>query len=314
MISNLKIACASNKKFAVLLCALLKSIELNHCVKNKTVDVFIIDNNIGRKRKLKIVRSIDPKKVRISFLKVPLELKNNLNIFPNGSRFTHFYRLFLPEILPQDIDRVLYFDCDMLVLDDLDLLWQSKLKQYEIVAAVQDSWLRTVDFNYDSSKQAISNWQELGFNKGEAYFNSGMLLIDLVKWRRHNITQKVIGITAKHFEHVLFYDQYGLNVILKDKWKNLSPRFNTSSTQLDINIQDVTILHFIGNKPISYDYHHNCQDLFYQYLDQTQWSKQRGKKFISLPIWLDKILNKNNSISQFVNHAMYKINHLRNNW
>jgi|AOAMet1_18_M0_10_1038524.scaffolds.fasta_scaffold36941_2 hypothetical protein len=54
MDAKLKIACAANKKFAVLLCVLLKSLEINHCFKYNTLDVFIIDNNIGRKRKLKI--------------------------------------------------------------------------------------------------------------------------------------------------------------------------------------------------------------------------------------------------------------------
>ena len=49
MDTKLKIACAANKKFAVLLCVLLKSLEINHCSKYTTIDVFIIDNDIEKK-------------------------------------------------------------------------------------------------------------------------------------------------------------------------------------------------------------------------------------------------------------------------
>ena len=316
MDTKLKIACAANKKFAVLLCVLLKSIEINHCSKYTTIDVFIIDNDIGKKRKLKILNSIDSSKITITFLKVSSRLKNTLNVFPNGSKFTHYYRLFLPNILPQNINRVLYLDCDMLVLKDLHGLWNITLKQNEIVGAVQDCWLKTVDYDYNTEKQVISNWQELGFNKGDAYFNSGVLLIDLAKWRKYNVTKNVIDTIACNYKHTLYPydDQYGLNVTLKDKWKKLNTCFNTSTTQASIDLPNVSILHFTGNKPISFDYPHNYQDLFYQYLDQTKWSHQRGKKFVKIPNRLEQVLTKNKIIFNSTNRILYKLNHYMNSW
>ncbi|MDC0957045.1 glycosyltransferase [Flavobacteriaceae bacterium] len=316
MDAKLKIACAANKKFAVLLCVLLKSLEINHCSKYNTIDVFIIDNNIGRKRKLKIVNSIDSSKINITFLKVSSCLKNTLDVFPNGSKFTHYYRLFLPNILPQNINRVLYLDCDMLVLKDLYGLWNTTLKQNEIIGAVQDCWLKTVDFDYSKEKQVISNWKELGFNKGDAYFNSGVLLIDLAKWRKYNVTKNVIDTIANNYRYTLYPydDQYGLNVTLKDKWRKLNTCFNTSSTKVNIVINNVHILHFTGNKPISFDYPHNYQDLFYQYLDQTKWSNQRGKKFIKIPNRLEQVLTKNKIIFNSTNRILYKLNHYMNSW
>ena len=37
---------------------------------------------------------------------------------------TTYARLFLPDILPAEVDKVLYLDCDLIVLDSLESLWK----------------------------------------------------------------------------------------------------------------------------------------------------------------------------------------------
>ena len=314
MNKTVKIACACNKKFAVLLATLLKSIEVNHCINGNTVEVFIIDNGIGVKRKNKIIDTVDQQKVSLRFLKIPLHLKNTLNAFPNGSKFTHYYRLFLVSILPETIERILYLDCDMLVLNSLTSLWEIQLNPNEIIGAVEDTPTKTVNSKVYHNVSVISNWQQLGFDMNDPYFNSGLLLIDLYKWRENNITQKVIDITAQYFEHVFHYDQYGLNVILRNKWKLLNSSYNSFCIQKELDLNDIVILHFISIKPNAFDYPNGYQVLFYHYLDQTKWSKKRGLEYKKIPKLFDRVLKKHPILQNFGDNFLYKINQFIQPW
>ncbi len=61
-------------------------------------------------------------------------------------------------------------------------------------------------------------------NLSKDYFNSGLLLIDLEKWKAQNIESKLMEILNKYYcdEH----DQSSLNAVLKDKIKILPPSWN----------------------------------------------------------------------------------------
>ena len=314
MNKTVKIACACNKKFAVLLATLLKSIEINHCINGNTVEVFIIDNGIGKKRKNKIIDTVDQQKVNLRFLKIPLHLKNTLNAFPNGSKFTHYYRLFLVSILPETIERILYLDCDMLVLNSLTSLWETQLNTNEITGSVQDTITKTVSSKAYKNVSAVPNWQQLGLNMNDPYFNSGLLLIDINKWRENMISQKVIDITAQNFEHVLYFDQYGLNVVLRNKWKLLNTRYNSFSTQKKLDLNDIVILHFISTKPTAFNYPYNYQVLFYHYLDHTKWSKKRGVEYKKMPKLFDGIIKKHPRLQSFGDNLLNYINQFIQPW
>jgi lipopolysaccharide biosynthesis glycosyltransferase len=280
--SKLIIACATDKKYAVLVATMLKSVELNHCNNGNTAQVFIINNNIGSKRKLNIQKSVDKKKIEITFIEVPKSLKSKLNIIPNSTHLTAYYRLFLPYILPEEIKKILYLDCDIIVLKDLTELWKTTLNTNEIVAAVQDKQAYTVDSNWGG---AIDNWKELGFLAGDKYFNSGVLLIDLKKWMEEDITNKVIKITVKNYKYVKWLDQYGLNVALEGKWKELKHKFNS----YPLCSVDHSILHFVSTKPHLPDYKGTKQEVFFKYLDLTKWAGKRPRSFKRIKTFIDKL-------------------------
>jgi lipopolysaccharide biosynthesis glycosyltransferase len=69
------------------------------------------------------------------------------------------------------------------------------------------------------------------FDEGE-YFNSGMLLIDVEKWREQNISEKVMEYLLKYPERIKFVDQCGLNAVLNGNWMKLPARFNRIFTYL----------------------------------------------------------------------------------
>ena len=62
--------------------------------------------------------------------------------------------------------------------------------------------------------------------KEDPYFNAGVLLIDLKRWRTEHLTDKVISYYAEIAEQSLFNDQDALNGLLKGRIRTLSPRWN----------------------------------------------------------------------------------------
>jgi len=88
-----------------------------------------------------------------------------------------YVRLFLPEILGPEVGKLLYLDCDLLVCADIAELWNTDLGN-QILGAVPDAF----------SEDHVS----LGFEEHETYFNAGVLLIDLRRWRSSNLTERAV--------------------------------------------------------------------------------------------------------------------------
>ena len=143
-------------------------------------------------------------------------------------------RLFTADLLPAGVRRVLYLDCDTVVLKPLRRLWETELGDaYHpasdragtageektagaefVMAAVQEPTI------YEEVKGY------LGMRKADPYFNAGVLLIDLKRWRTERLTDKVISYYAEIAEQSLFNDQDALNGLLKGRIRTLSPRWN----------------------------------------------------------------------------------------
>ncbi len=96
-------------------------------------------------------------------------------------------------------------------------LWQTNLEG-NVIAAVEDA-----GFHDRLEKMGITK-------ENEKYFNSGMMLIDLVRWRAKSITQKVLDYINQNPEKLRFHDQDALNAILYNDWLHLHPNGTPSPT------------------------------------------------------------------------------------
>jgi lipopolysaccharide biosynthesis glycosyltransferase len=129
------------------------------------------------------------------------------------------YPLLLPELLP-DLERVLFLDADLLVCDDVSPLWQTCLDG-RAVAAVTDAAVERC-----SAQRGVTDWRRLGIPAAHAYFNGGVLLIDLRAWRERDVTARTLAYLESHFDAAAFLHQGALNAVLWDDWLALDPRWN----------------------------------------------------------------------------------------
>jgi lipopolysaccharide biosynthesis glycosyltransferase len=281
--NNIVIGMAADNKYAVLGAVLLKSIEINHCQEDGSVDVYFITNSLTRSRQQMLLDSIDARKIRIRFLQPSQDTLSQFNEIDNGNKLTAYHRLLLPELLSSDITKLLYLDCDTIVRSSLTPLWNTRLDTKDIVAATRDLNAWTVGCEWGGG---IPNWKQLGMHKEAAYFNSGVLLVDLEKWRNNKITKHVIKATVDNREHVKWLDQYGLNVVLHHNWKELEHCWNSYPTKAT---DETKIVHFVSRKPNTAEYDGPFQDYFFDILDKTAWRGRRPRKLSALKFLPAKI-------------------------
>ena len=102
----------------------------------------------------------------------------------------HDDKLLLAERLPADLQRVIWLDCDLVVLADAGRLWDENLNGHHALAT-KDAVVPLV-----SSPSGVAGWKELGIPADASYFNAGVMSIDLTLWRRDRCGRSRPGVRA----------------------------------------------------------------------------------------------------------------------
>ena len=275
MNEKINIVFASDDNYAQHIAVVISSIMAKTKAK---ICFFVIDDNISEEKLKKLEKTAASFSAEINFVKVQDEKFNNVYLSGHVSKAAYF-RLALPDILPDNINKVIYLDVDLIVLDDIQKMWQCDLQQLPL-AAVEDYGIMASDRLCKQKQQVI------GLPIGEKYFNSGVLLIDLQKWRQGNYTKKIIElINNNKFPH---HDQDVLNKIFIKKWKALDLRwnvippvfylfnkvvFNKKFRSNAVNAKlDIGILHYAGSyKPWQFTLHNGFNDKYYYYLSLSEF-------------------------------------------
>lgn len=183
-----------------------------------------------------------------------------------------FLRLFLTEFLDPSVDRVLYLDSDLVVRGDLEALWETDLGG-ALVAAVPEP----------------NVFEHAGFGPEERYFNSGVMLIDVGRWRSTKVLGGFLEFAQKN-PRLEFVDQDILNHTLRGRIKPLEYRWNFFSIYPDLpasafnmnagEFKEVrrrpSIIHFISiYKPWFYRWEPHYKRLYMEALALTPWRDYR---------------------------------------
>lgn len=129
--------------------------------------------------------------------------------------FNSYSRLFLHDILPRDVDRVLYLDSDTLVLSSLEGLWGVDFGQCCFAAVIE-----CLGSEY---KQLFS------IPDSSPYYNSGVLMEDLEALRGMDVAGLVRRYASERGGYVFFMEQTVLNAVFGGSVKTLPPMFNCYS-------------------------------------------------------------------------------------
>jgi lipopolysaccharide biosynthesis glycosyltransferase len=194
---------ATDDGYAQHLATALTSLLINNKNINE-LDVYVLGNKLSEVN-IEKINSIGGKFNRlVNFIDViNLEELIGTKVNVNALSITTYTRLFLGELLPKEVDVILYLDCDVIVDGNIENLWNCDINNNYIGGVI--------DTMYPSYFKDI----DLPLNK--YYVNAGVLLMNLKKWRNDNITKKFIQFIDKYNGNVPHLDQGVINGVFKDK-------------------------------------------------------------------------------------------------
>ena len=256
------------------------------------IDVYVLTLGLSAENQEKIREIAGHFERKISFCNVDdLRERIGYEVDTGGFDISVMLRLFMWYMLPESVERVLYLDCDTVVLQSLKHLWKENLEG-NVVGAVMEPTI------YQAVKESIDLGEE------DPYYNSGVLLVDLKQWREQNIQGKLLEFWKRKGGKLFASDQDVLNGTLKGQIHTLMPRYNfftnyryfsyrelvrqgktyraVTPRELQMAKKHPSIIHYMGDERpwVAGNFNH-YRRAYELYLAKTPWAgapKESGKR------------------------------------
>lgn len=257
---------AYSQHLAVTLVSLLENNPRNH------FDILVVTLHMAqsdRNRLSALVARFSNARLRFQ----PFDI-GGYSHFRTDGHISHasYLRIFIPDILPESVEKVLYLDCDIVVRDDIAPLWNLELGDSLLGAARNLFFVRHADLEMPEDAD---------------YFNAGVLLMNLKRWREADGTARLIRFIEAHHDHLWAHDQDALNAVFCGDFLELAPRWNFQTSMLwsepdglDLSYRefrqllvDPAIVHYTTpSKPWHFSNTHPYKSTYYHYLAKTPYS------------------------------------------
>lgn len=220
----------------------------------------------------------------------------NTKLFENYKQKDYYpvtilWSLILPEVVR--VDKLIYFDCDIVVNSSLKELWNTDLED-SYIAAVEDA-----NGKKYSRKFRLKPWTK--------FFNSGVMVINCKKWRENKISKQALEFAMQHTGTKLGLDQNVLNKLFEGEVKFLDLKWNLQYCPINIwatfsdseeyknAINNPAIIHFVGDfkpwkiglgcfNPKQYEYFRYHKMTLYAFNNYRMW-KNFDKLLFIRGIW-----------------------------
>lgn len=292
--NTMNVVYASNDNYARHLAVSMVSL-LEHSIQVEKLDIYVLSVEMTDAVKNRLSRAAQGYGRQIRFVELgDLRLRFSYEIDTRGFDISALSRLFIGEVLP-GLDRVLYLDCDTVVLQSLERLWHTDLKE-NILGMVMEPTI------YPCIKHQI------GLLPKEPYYNSGVLLIDLKQWRSQKAQDRLLDFYRVMDGALFACDQDTINGALKGSIRTLSPKYNFFTNYRYFPYRELVslspaykrvpkavfqaakrhpaIVHYMGDERpwIAGNWNH-YRAAYEYYLKKTPWrdsSKEEGKRLYML--------------------------------
>jgi len=289
--SLISIVIASDDNYVPHLGALVASIVANTS-SDRVLDLLILDGGISDSNRDLLKRLVPAKAGEVSFVPMQDEF-NDYFVHMHFSRTT-FYRLVLENLLPSR-DRIIYVDCDTIVLGDLSRLWDLDLEGKPI-AAVPDLIMQhfchanvlSADFTGSlPASEYLERYIGLDLDMQDRYFQAGVLVMDLKQMRQLSLAKSMTADLIH--QRYWFLDQDVLNKYFASDYLAIDNYWNYVNCQSDIvnalsvssqerlarASNDIQIVHYAGYEAKPWvNRHAKLSQYYYFYLRQTFWYEQ----------------------------------------
>lgn len=184
------------------------SVAIYSLLKNNTgnkVDIYVLQKDFtanNKKELRKIEKHFSDATISLIDMKEKMDLFKDISLVIDYISIETYFRFVLADLFPR-LDKILYLDADILVLGDLEELWNTNIHDY-YAAGVEDPYILANGYK-----------REIGFTDNDLYVNAGVLLLNLSKIRADKMTDQLFNKLADN-PKIRYQDQDILNVTFKN--------------------------------------------------------------------------------------------------
>ncbi len=245
---QMNVVIATNRNYVHVACVMLYSLFYHNT--DADIHVYVLNSELTEEDALLLERLADAWQQQIDLIAITdLSLFHDLPCTDAWTKETYF-RLLLPDLLPDHVERILYLDVDIIIHQSVREFYTSDFMGKDLIVC-EDILLNRVHKNY-----YYDHFYELK-GKEFTYFNAGVILWNLAKTRTLYSFQTYRQKLLEHRTVLQCLDQDILNLIhcgqtVTMDWR----RFNLSvpvAAKNDFSCEEVSsycaIIHFSGPKP-----------------------------------------------------------------
>ena len=269
--------CVNNAYAEQLLVTIISILENNNMERNIVFHVLSSDfsdkNKTIFKDTLKKYQNFKIKYINIDIKHFDnFDLKNNIKYISVET----YYRYIIADIAP-NLNKALYLDADLVVNGNLNELYDIDLEN-NYCAGVKDKFIEETDYK-----------NTLGLSPNETYINAGVLLLNLSRMRKDNVSEKLLSNTNKLAEQIEYQDQDIINITFRGQIKEVDSRYNFTGSNVireKSKIKEAIIIHYTGPiKPWNENCKHKLRNLWKNYYNRMLVLQGRNKETV-----VDKIM------------------------
>ncbi len=250
---------AADDAYAPFLAVSLKSL-LDNADKKYFYKIHILASNMCEKNRNRI-SSLVTENSKITFVNPEKRLAHIMNSLSLRDYYSvaTYYRLFIANMFTE-YTKVLYIDSDTVVPGDISKMYFTEIGENLVGAVPESVMLQDVFGRYSEKVLNVSRFR---------YFNAGILLMNLKKFREDRIEEKFLDLLAR-VKLPVAQDQDYLNILCKDRVYYFPHDWNLVPAD-DLPFNSVHIVHYkMAMRPWHYD-GIKYGDIFWRYAEKTKF-------------------------------------------
>merc|ERR1719198_2764778 len=126
----------------------------------------------------------------------------------------NFARFFLSDILPE-LDQVIWMDCDVVITNGMDIIWNSAKRSSSLVSAfTEPERFGRFYLQEDLLKNLLEDRFKVDYDMDADSFNDGVIVINLKRWREERVQEALLWLMQQHGDSPTGLWKYGTQPIM----------------------------------------------------------------------------------------------------
>ncbi len=277
----MNVATALNKKYLRYTAVMLKSL----CENNPgSVRIFLLNHELSAEDVQRI------QKVLAAYDAQVVDFKVDRSAFYSGIPYNEqwsietYYRLLLLDLLPKDVERLLYLDGDIIVNRSLKELYELDFKGKDLYAGTDSGWSQVWEKYSAVQKELLAGV----LKEGHRYFNAGVMLLNIGQMREQYSFRTYCDVMESWNYQMFALDQDILNYVhahktgyFDERIYNLSARTAHNQGLSYEDMKQAAIIHYTGYKPWEAgNCHYDIEKRWWDYARRTPFYQELLEEFL----------------------------------